>query len=147
MSFSEKAEKQQIPKNPTQQYQNLQHKTDSLIDLSQIQEEYVFLCDEDETLLALYPQYQLQNPHAKGPTYICPKCHIVYDQSLGNMQFADIIKPIETSAPRIMFVEEQPDLMLARRLQKVRESDPEPQEAQRLRNQGATIIDERVIIG
>jgi hypothetical protein len=129
------------------QSQNPKNKQDNILDFTQIQEDWLLLCDEcGDQVLAEYPQYKLQNPHAAGPCYICPKCHRVYDKSLGDVLFADFIKPVDTSPARIMFADERPDSSLGRRFEKARDLDPEPQEEERLRAQGATIIDKRVVL-
>lgn len=102
----------------------------------------VYLCDDCGVHLLPFPQYQMINPHAKGPIFICPLCHMIVDVSLGAPQHADDIKPIDVATPSFEIVpEEKGDKRL---FIKEEDHDPEPQEEEILRAQGATIISKKV---
>lgn len=114
-----------------------QHK---YIDLSATPEP-VYICETCGVRLAYFPQAQTINPHA-GKSYICPRCQEITDSSLFGLQHADEIRPIDIAMPVFTVVPESKGNEIL--FKPYDDHDPEPQEEEILKAQGATIISKRV---
>lgn len=102
-----------------------------------------YICEQCGIRLALFPQAQTINPHA-GISYICPQCHNITDTSLAGMQREDKIKPLDIAVPTFVIVPEQKGSELLFKDVQQTDHDPEPQEEELLKAQGATIISKKV---
>lgn len=119
------------------------------IDLSSIltsNDEYV--CEQCGIRLLLYPQAHAITPLSRGPSYICPKCHMITDSSLTSMQHEDKIKPFDVAVPAFAIVPEKKGTEIlfesARCGNNDHDHDPESQEEEILKAKGATIISKRI---
>lgn len=115
-----------------------------ILDLTKYNSEPLYLCDECGVYLLSYPAAQLTQPYAKGPFYICPKCHMVTDIAKSNPPHADDIQPIDVPdiESSLTFIPEDKEVLHRNLAEPI---DPEPQDEERIKNQGGTIISKRVI--
>lgn len=120
----------------------------SFVDISTIlasNEAQQYVCEDCGIPLLLYPKGQLDNPYSRGTFYICKQCHVITDSSMKGMQHEDKIKPLDIAIPSFVMVPEKKGSELLFDPEYGQPIDPEPQEEERLKAQGCTILYKQVI--